>query len=142
MDAAALGVVLDSFVLIAGERRKLTAADTVESIQKPIGDVPPALTVVTVAEVGHGICRADTPEIRKRRRLFLDELNATVPIDPVTEATAEIIARIGGEQAAKKITDPPGDLMIGAGALELGHPYWNEQRPRFSPISGLSVIQI
>jgi hypothetical protein len=56
---------------------------------------------MTVAEIGHGICRADTPETRSRRRKFLDELRATVPIYPVTEATAEIVARVGGEQPLK-----------------------------------------
>src|SRR5947207_9491367 len=47
---------------------------------------------LTVAEVGHGIYRANTPEIRKRRRAFLDELKATIPAHSITEATAENIA--------------------------------------------------
>jgi len=41
---------------------------------------------MTVAGIGHGICRASTPEIR--RRAFLDELKAIAPIHPVTEALA------------------------------------------------------
>ncbi len=142
MEPALLGVVLDSSVLIAAERRKPTAADAVESIQKRIGDVPLALSVVTIAEVGHGIYRANTPDIRARRRLFLDELKATVPIYPVTEATAEIIARVGGEQAAKGITVPLGDLMIGACALELGYSIGTSNARDFQRIPGLSVIQI
>lgn len=48
------------------------------------------------------------------RRAFLDELKATIPIHPITEATAEIIARVGGEQAAKGINLPLADLIIGA----------------------------
>ena len=47
MEPATLGVVLDSSVLITAERRELTAAEAVESIQKQIGDVPLALSVVT-----------------------------------------------------------------------------------------------
>ena len=96
MESALLGVVLDSSVLIAAERRKLPAAEAVESVQKSIGEVPVVLSALTVAEVGHGIYRANSAEVRERRRLFLDELKATVPIYPMTEATAEIIARIGG----------------------------------------------
>jgi hypothetical protein len=76
---------------------------------------------VTVAEIGHGIYRANTPELRDRRRAFLNELKATVPIHPVTEATAEIVARFGGEQAARGIIVPLADLLIGACALELGY---------------------
>ena len=52
---------------------------------------------------------------------FLDDLRATIPIHPVTERTAEIIARVGGEQAAKGINLPLADLIIGACALELGY---------------------
>jgi len=41
---------------------------------------------MTVPGIGHRICRASTPEIRGRRRAFLDELKATAPIHPATEA--------------------------------------------------------
>ena len=96
MEPALLGLVLDSSVLIAAERRKLTPAQAIESVLKTVGEVPIMLCSVTIAEIGHGIYRANTSEIRNRRRAFLDELKATVPIHPVTAATAEIIARIGG----------------------------------------------
>lgn len=80
------GVVLDSSLLIAAERSKPTAAGEVENLQKTIGDTPVELSAVTVAELGHGIYRANTPEIRKRRRKFLDELKATLPVYLITEA--------------------------------------------------------
>ena len=51
---------------------------------------------------------------------FLDELKATIPVQSITEVTAEIIARVGGEQAAKGINLPLADLISGACALELG----------------------
>lgn len=142
MESAVLGVVLDSSVLIAAERRKLTAAEALEDIQKRIGDMPLALSVVTIAEVGHGIYRANTPDIRQRRRLFLDELIATVPVYPVMEATAEIVARIGGEQAAKGIVIPLADLIIGACALELGYAIGTSNARDFRSIPGLTVVQI
>jgi predicted nucleic acid-binding protein len=61
-----------------------------------------------VAELAHEVFRANSPERSQQRRQFLDELEAQVPVQPVTEATAEIIARIGGEQAAKGINLPLG----------------------------------
>src|ERR1051325_5903401 len=106
MESSLLGLVLDSSILIAAERRKLTPDQAIETIQETIGEIPIVLCSLTVAEIGHGIYRANTPEIRERRRAFLDELKATVPIHPFTEATAEIVARIGGEQAAKGSTQP------------------------------------
>jgi len=134
--------VLDSSVLIAAERRKLTAAQAIENLQKTIGEAPVVLSAVTVAEIGHGIYRANTPEIRQRRRSFLDDLKATFPIYPLTEVTAEIIARIGGEEAAKGINLPLGDLMIGACALELGYAIGTSNIRDFNRIPGLQLISL
>jgi predicted nucleic acid-binding protein len=105
-------LVLDSSVPIAAERRKLTPDQVIQTVEGTVGEIPIVLCSLTIAEIGHGIYRANTPETRQRRRLFLDELKATVPIRPVTEATAEIVARVGGEQAAKGIILPLGDLII------------------------------
>jgi tRNA(fMet)-specific endonuclease VapC len=104
------------------------------------------LTIVicslTVAELAHGIYRADTLERSRVRRQFLDELKAHVPIYPVTESTAEIIARIGAEQAVKGITLPLADLIIGACALELGYAIGTANVRDFNRIPGLSVIRL
>jgi len=97
---------------------------------------------MTVAEIGHGIYRANTLQVRERRRAFLDDLKATVPIYPVTAATAEIIARIGGEQAAKGINLPLADLVIGACALELGYAIATGNPRDFSRIPGLKLIAL
>jgi tRNA(fMet)-specific endonuclease VapC len=85
---------------------------------------------------------APTPEIRERRRLFLDELKATVPVYPVTEAAAEIIARVGGEQAAKGVILPLGDLIIGACALELGYAIGTSNARDFNRIPGLNIVEL
>ncbi len=114
MEPAILGIVLDSSVLIAAECSKLTPAQVIEDVVKKVGAVPVILSALTVAEVGHGIDRANRPEIRERRRAFLDELKATIPVHSITGATAEIIACVGGEQAAKGINLPVADLIIGA----------------------------
>lgn len=142
MESTILGVVLDSSVLIAAERRKLTAAQAIETVQKAIREVPVVLSAVTVAEIGHGIYRANTPDIRQRRLTFLDDLKATVPIYPLTESTAEIVARIGGEQAANGINLPLGDLMIAACALELGYAIGTSNARDFNRIPGLQLIPL
>jgi len=97
---------------------------------------------MTVAELGHGIYRADTPERSRMRRQFLDELKTHVPVHPVTESTAEIIARIGAEQAAKGITLPLADLIIGACALELGYAICTANVRDFRRIPGLNLIHL
>ena len=142
MAAAILGVVLDSSVLIAAERRKHTPAQVIEKVVTAIGAVPIILSALTVAEIGHGIYRANTPEIRGSRRAFLDELLATIPIQPITATTAKIIARVGGEQAAKGVNLPLADLIIGAGALELGYAIATDNQRDFNRIPGLTLISL
>lgn len=142
MESTLLGLVLDSSVLIAAERRKLQPDQAIESVQKIVGEILIVLCPLTVAEIGHGIYRANTPEIRQRRRAFLNELKATVPIHPITEATAEIIARLGGEEAAKGINLPLGDLVIGACAIELGYAVGTGNLRDFKRIPGLTVVPL
>jgi len=142
MESALLGVVLDSSVLVAAERKKLTTPEVIRSIRESIGDVPIVLCALTVAELGHGIYRADTPQRAQQRRQFLDELKAHIPIYPVTEATAEIVARIGGEQAAKGVTLPLADLIIGACAVELGYAVATHNVRHFELIPDLEVKQL
>jgi predicted nucleic acid-binding protein len=142
MESVLLGIVLDSSILIAAERRKLRPDQAIESIQSRVGEVPMVLCSLTIAEIGHGIYRADKSETRNQRRLFLDELKATVPIHPLTETTAEIIARIGGELAANGVNLPLGDLIIGACALELGYAVGTSNVRDFERIPGLTVVRL
>ena len=76
------------------------------------------------------------------RRQFVDELKAEVPIQAITASTAEIIASVGAEQAAKGETIPLGDLIIGACALELGYSVGTQNLRDFRRIPGLNVIHI
>ena len=81
--------------------REASTPEVIKSIRSIIGDLPIIVSALTVAELGHGIYRADTPERSQQRRRFLEEIKSQIPIHPVTDATAEIVARIDGEQAAK-----------------------------------------
>jgi predicted nucleic acid-binding protein len=142
MEPAVLGLVLDSSVLIAAERKKFTTPEAVRKVREQAGDVAIVICSLTVAELAHGIYRADTPERSRMRRQFLDELKAHVPIHPVTESTAEIIARIGAAQAAKGITLPLADLIIGACALELDYAIGTTNVRDFNRIPGLNIIRL
>jgi predicted nucleic acid-binding protein len=142
MESALLGVVLDSSVLVAAERKNHTTPEVIRSIRETIGDVPIVICALTVAELGHGIYRADTPQRAQQRRQFLDELKAHIPIHSVTDTTAEIVARIGGEQAANGVNLPLADLIIGACAIELGYAIATSNLRDFSRIPGLAVKQI
>jgi len=142
MESALLGVVLDSSVLVAAERKNATTPEVIRSIRETIGDVPIVICALTVAELGHGIYRADTPQRAQQRRQFLEELKAHIPIHPVTATTAEIVGRIGGEQAAKGVNLPLADLIIGACAIELGYAIATSNLRDFIRIPDLAVKQL
>jgi predicted nucleic acid-binding protein len=122
------------------ERRELRPDQAIEAVKAMVGEIPIILCSITIAEIGHGIYRASTPEMRQQRRRFLDELIATVPVHPMTGATAEIIARIGGEQAAKGKNFPLADLMIVASALALGYAVGTSNVRDFERIPNLTVV--
>jgi predicted nucleic acid-binding protein len=82
MGTTNLGVILDSSVVIEAERQHLNAVQFLKQVVQKIGDMEAALCSITVAELVHGIYRADAPERRERRRIFLDELKAAVPVYP------------------------------------------------------------
>src|ERR1035441_7327842 len=102
----------------ACQREHLNVAVFPRRISKALGEREAALCVITVVELAHGIYRADAPERRERRRVFLDELKAAVTVFPITETTAELVGGIGAESAARGVTIPFDDLLIGACALE------------------------
>jgi len=139
MESSLLGLVADSSVLVAAERENLTTPEVIRRLEKAIGDVPLVISALTVAELGHGIYRADTAARAQQRRRFLDDLKRRVLIHPVTAATAEIIARVGGEQSRKGVTVPLADLIIGACALELGYALGARNLKHFQLIPGLDV---
>jgi predicted nucleic acid-binding protein len=142
MEPAALGLVLDSSVLIAAERARLTTPEMIRRIRDAAGNVTIGLCALTVAEVAHGIYRANTPERARMRRRFLDELKAHIPVHPFTESTAELVAQIGAGQAAQGINLPLADLIIGACALELGYAVGTANVRHFRAIPRLQVISI
>src|SRR5215831_13771358 len=106
MESPLLGVILDSSVIIAAERKRQTVEELLTSVGQAFGEVEIAISAVTLAELVHGVARASTPEVRRSRRAFIDELKKHVPVHPVTDSTGEIAGLIGGEQAAKGITLP------------------------------------
>ncbi len=142
MESPFLGLILDSSVIIAAERKRQTIEEFLTSIGWTFGEVEIAVSAVTLAELVHGVARANTPEIRIARRAFIDELKKHVPVHPVTDSTAEIPGQISGEQTAKGITLPADDLLIGASAIEQGYAVATLNTRHFQKIPGLRVISV
>lgn len=142
MGSASLGVILDSSVVIEAERDHLNVAQFLKRIARQIGERSVSLCVRTVAELAHGVHRANTNDRRERRRFFLDELKAAAPVYPIVDATAELVGGIGDECSAKGITIPFDDLLIGACALEHACAVATRNARHFEKIPGLTVIAL
>ena len=67
MESTRLGVILDSSVLIAAERRGLTPEKAIETVRATAGEFPIVLYAIAIAVIGHGIYRAKTPEMRDQQ---------------------------------------------------------------------------
>lgn len=136
-----MGVVLDSSVLIAGERRRNSVREILKRLRVAQGETDCALSVVTIVELTHGIYRAKSDEDRERRRAFSEELRRDMVVHPVTVEIAELAGRIEGEQAARGVSIAFEDLLIGATALHLGYAIATLNVRDFQKIPGLSVVQ-
>ncbi len=137
-----MGVILDSSVFIAGERRAESVRQTLQRVQAALGEVDSALSVVTIVELTHGIHRAKSDADRERRRAFSEELRRDMVVHPVTVEIAELAGRIEGEQAARGISIAFEDLLIGATALHIGYDVVTLNLRHFKQIPGLTVLQL
>jgi len=136
-----MGLILDSSVVIAAERR----GDTVEKLIEQavaVGDQDAALSSVGLTELVHGIYRAQTPEMRRRRESIIEEMLRDVTVYPYTKETAMLAGKIDGEQQAKGVTVPFGDLLIGATALSLGFSVLTVNLRHFRFIPDLQILQL
>jgi tRNA(fMet)-specific endonuclease VapC len=132
-----MGLILDSSLLIAGERRGRRVWDILERVAESQGETDTALSVITVVELIHGIYRAKSAADSVRRRAFVEELCQAVPVEPVSLEIAQIAGRIEGEQAAKGIVIAVPDLLIGATALPLGYAVVTLNVRHFQSIPGI-----
>ena len=140
MESALLGLILDSSVIIAAERKRQTVEELLAFVGRTFGEIEIAISAVTLAELVHGVARANTPQIREDRRAFIAELKKHVPVHPITDSTAEIAGQLSGEQAAKGITLPADDLLIGASAIEQGYAVATLNARHFQKIPGLQIV--
>jgi tRNA(fMet)-specific endonuclease VapC len=137
-----MGLILDSSVIIAAERRGDSVEQFIEQVVNATGDQDAALSAVGLTELIHGLYRAKTPAIRLHRESFLNELLADLTVYPYTRETAILAGKLDGEQQAKGVVIPFGDLLIGATALSLGYSVLTVNLRDFRRIPGLSVMQL
>lgn len=64
MEPSQLGVILDSSIVIEAERQRLDVARVLKYVAERIGEREAAICSMSVAELAHGIYRANSIESR------------------------------------------------------------------------------
>ena len=137
-----MGLILDSSVLIAAERKGKNARNALAEIALRAAGEDVAVSVVTLIELTHGIVRSDTPERKAMRQQFLNELVDALPVHPLSVPIALRAGRIDGENAARGVRLALADLLIGVTALEHGYAVATVNLRHFQMIPGLKIVSL
>lgn len=137
-----MGLVLDSSVLIAAERRRQPVSELLASIRTAAGVTDVLLSAISVIELEHGLWRATTPELMQQRQLYLDEFFATIPVQPFTKEMAQLAAKIDAEARRQGATVPFADLQVGVTALYFDYAIGTLNVRHFRMIPNLEVKQL
>jgi predicted nucleic acid-binding protein len=135
-----VGLLLDSSVLIAAERKGQNARQALAEVALHAAGEDVAISVVTLIELAHGVARANTPQRKATRRQFLNELITALPVHPVTVPVALRAGQIDGESAPLGVRMALSDLLIGVTALELGYGVATANVRHFQLIPGLGIV--
>jgi len=132
-----MGALIDSSVLIAGERGQLD----LEALLAGHSEEDFAISAVTASELLHGVHRARTPAQRNRREAFVEGLLARLPVIPFDLLAARIHARLLAELATRKIVIGAHDLLIAATAMAKGYDVATRDERSFPKIPSLFLLR-
>jgi predicted nucleic acid-binding protein len=130
-----MGIIVDTSVIIAGEKGKINFATKIASEEAYI-------SVITVTELVVGVELANTEERRIKRAAFVEHIITSIPIIPFNTEESRIYARILSNLLKEKITIGTHDLMIAATAITNGHSVLTMNERDFKRIKGLELILI
>jgi tRNA(fMet)-specific endonuclease VapC len=134
--------LLDTSVIVRAERRGVSIAEILTLIRETNGEAEVGVSVVTIAELTHGVQRSKSESQRERSQAFVDDVLATINVYPVTTEIAQRVGVISGQEAERGITLPFEDLLIGATALQLGFELATHNVRHFKMIPSLVVKQL
>jgi len=130
-----VGVILDTSLLIQAERGHLD----IDTFIRGREEEPFGLSVITVAELLHGVHRADSSKRRLKRSAYVEKVMELFPVYPFDIAMARIYADIWAHLRRRGILIGAHDLMIGSTALSLGFSVATFDKRHFERIEGLKI---
>ena len=130
-----MGVILDTSVLIEAERREFEIDKFTENREDEIF----GLSVITTAELLHGVHRANSTKRRLKRSAYVEKVIEFFPVYVFDISTARIYSELWSDLSSKGIQIGAHDLIIGSTALSLGFSVATFNLRHFERIEGLKV---
>jgi predicted nucleic acid-binding protein len=99
VESVLVGLILDTSV--RAERRGKRVAEILEQIREAHGETEVGISVVTIAELTHGVERSKLEAQRQRSQAFVDDVLATLTVYAVTAETAQRVGVSSGREAGR-----------------------------------------
>jgi len=133
-----MGIIFDASAIIAIER----GHESLDALITGRAEEPFGISVVTAAELLHGIERADTEERKLRRQAFVEKVIESFPVFPFDLMGSRIYARIWAAIVQKGWTVGAHDLIIAATAISLDYTVATVNIRDFEKIPGVKMEKL
>ena len=130
-----MGLILDTCVLIAAEKKKINFSK-IEIYEEAF------ITSITASELLVGVKLADSEARRNKRAVFVEHILNSFTILPFSSETARIHSEIHSSLLQKGQLIGAHDMIIAAIALSNGYSILTGNYKEFSRVIGLNVINI
>ena len=130
-----MGVIFDTSEIITLERNR----QKIEEIIQGREDEFFGISVITVAELLHGVERADTETRKIKRQAFVEKVIEFFPVHDFDVTIARIYARIWASLAQKNLIVGAHDLIIAATAISMNYTVVTSNLRDYKKIEGLKV---
>jgi tRNA(fMet)-specific endonuclease VapC len=130
-----LGVILDTSILIEYERGRLDIPQFISGRENEEF----AISVISVAELLHGVHRADSETRRIKRSIYVEQVIDIFSVVPFDLETAKIYAKLWADLLKNGIKIGAHDLMIGATAISKDFSVATFDQRHFDKIKGLKL---
>ena len=136
-----MGLILDTTVLIEGERQGTSISFLYDRLQTEFPSEPIAISCLSLLELAQGVERARDAEIKRLRLMFIQEVRESLRSLPVTADICFAAGRLSGALKSRGISVGIFDLMIGSTALALNYAVLTKNMRDFGRLPELSVIE-
>ena len=130
-----MGVILDTSVLIEAERGRLNIERLISGRESESF----GLSTVSVAELLHGVHRADSEYRRLKRSAFVEKIIEIFPIYPLDLNITRVYAKLWSDLLKKGLKIGAHDLIIGATAISLNFSIATFNLRHFNKIEGIKL---